>query len=374
MTDLETRLRDELGRRADGVRHWSLPGEDLRELSQGTVTRRRVTVALALIGAAAVVATAVVTGSPAGDHPRPVPPASATAKPDGLLQVEVPGATVRRVRMELGLGTDELLAAARLPLSGDPVLVFRGGGFEDRSVVNTVTVRDGELVHGTLAHYGLDDPVVAQPAVDGEGWTLVVVDTSLAADTALVSTSRPGADVEVTTGALHRGIALVPVQLPKLVTRVRLLRDGETVRDIIPGGFGLRRDVPPVLDRVVATDGRERGYQSVQVRTDGTTACRVTVNADWAIGWVVFDTACARVDRSLQLLLARDRHNSSVTGVAPPDAVTVRLTWRGGDVTEVPVVRDDVPAFVDTSERPPDSLVVAEALDADDNVVGTAKP
>lgn len=97
-------------------------------------------------------------------------------------------------------------------------------------------------------------------------------------------------------------------------------------------------------------------------------------HADWAIGWVVFDTACARVDRSLQLLLARDRHNSSVTGVAPPDAVTVRLTWRGGDVTEVPVVRDDVPAFVDTSERPPDSLVVAEALDADDNVVGTAKP
>jgi len=70
-------------------------------------------------------------------------------------------------------------------------------------------------------------------------------------------------------------------------------------------------------------------------------------------------------DRRLHLLLAADRRYSSVAGLAPAGAATVRLSWRHGSPTEVPVTADSVaPAFVDNSGRPPLELVRAEALDA----------
>jgi hypothetical protein len=53
----------------------------------------------------------------------------------------------------------------------------------------------------------------------------------------------------------------------------------------------------------------------------------------------------------------------------------VRLSWRDGSTTEVPVTDDSVaPAFVDNGGRPPLQLVRAEALDASGTVVAATAP
>jgi hypothetical protein len=52
----------------------------------------------------------------------------------------------------------------------------------------------------------------------------------------------------------------------------------------------------------------------------------------------------------------------------------VRLSWRGGSATEIPVAPDEVPAFVDSSGRAPTELVRAEALDGQGQVLAFAMP
>ena len=77
----------------------------------------------------------------------------------------------------------------------------------------------------------------------------------------------------------------------------------------------------------------------------------------------------------LHLLLAADRRYSSVAGLVPAGAVTVRLSWRHGPPTEVPVTDDSVaPAFVDNGGQPPLQLVRAEALDQQGQVLASAVP
>jgi hypothetical protein len=135
--------------------------------------------------------------------------------------------------------------------------------------------------------------------------------------------------------------------------------------------------VPRTLERVV-TSSAGPPSQPVQVRTDGSTACRLTVGSWWEgpayVTWNPFDPACAPVDGDLHLLLAADRRYSSVAGVAPSGTSVMRLSWRDGSVTEVPVAHDEVPAFVDSSGRAPVQLVRAEALDQQGLVLAAAVP
>ena len=76
----------------------------------------------------------------------------------------------------------------------------------------------------------------------------------------------------------------------------------------------------------------------------------------------------------LQLLLAEDARYSSVAGVAPPGTGFVRLHWRNGDVTDVPVADDEVPAFVDTSGHRPDRLTLAQAINTAGDETARAEP
>jgi hypothetical protein len=161
------------------------------------------------------------------------------------------------------------------------------------------------------------------------------------------------------------------------VTRIRVLARGRAVVDTIPAGSLLGPDVPRTVDRVVTTSAGPP-TQPVQVRTDGRTACRLTVGSFWDgpayVPWNPFDAACAPVDGELHLLLATDRRYSSVAGVAPSGTSVVRLSWRNGSTSEVPVAHDEVPAFVDSSGRAPLQLVRAEALDQQGEVLATAMP
>jgi hypothetical protein len=107
----------------------------------------------------------------------------------------------------------------------------------------------------------------------------------------------------------------------------------------------------------------------------------MTVGGFWpapakAVPWNPFDAACARIDGTLQLLLAEDRTYSGVAGVAPRQAVRVRLTWNDGRSTIADVVDDPVRAFLGPvgEDRSPEQLRRAEALDARGRVIATATP
>ena len=114
----------------------------------------------------------------------------------------------------------------------------------------------------------------------------------------------------------------------------------------------------------------------MQVRTDGTTACRFTVGGFWSrdvfvMDWNLFDEACASVDGALHLLVADDRHYSSVAGLAPAGTASVRLRWRDGSVTDIPVARTPPFAFIDISGNRPDHLASAEARDLNGDLVAS---
>lgn len=171
---------------------------------------------------------------------------------------------------------------------------------------------------------------------------------------------------------------MVPVPGPQVVTGLRVLGpEPDRVEEYaqIPGGGLLPDDVPRWLPQIAAWSGTG-SQQSVQVRTDGATACRFTVNGrvEHAMSWNLFDQACAPVDGRLHLLLADDRQYSSVTGLAPDDATSVRLRWGDGSATEVPVTPAPPYAFVDTSGRRSDQLIAAEALNQRGDVLATDRP
>lgn len=171
---------------------------------------------------------------------------------------------------------------------------------------------------------------------------------------------------------------MVPVPGHQVVTGLRVLGpEPDRVEEYaqIPGGGLLLDDVPRWLPQIAAWSGTG-SQQSVQVRTDGATACRFTVNGrvEHAMSWNLFDQACAPVDGRLHLLLADDRQYSSVTGLAPDDATSVRLRWGDGSATEVPVTPAPPYAFVDTSGRRSDQLIAAEALNQRGDVLATDRP
>ena len=150
------------------------------------------------------------------------------------------------------------------------------------------------------------------------------------------------------------------------MTRLRLLHEGSAIEDRIPADYYLSDSVPRPLARVVVSTS---SHQPVQVRTDGRSRvpfhhARPGAARRFVLQWNPFDEACVTIDPSkLQLLIAEDARYSSVAGVAPPGTGVVRLHWRNGDVTDVPVADDEVPAFVDTSGHRPDRLTLAQAID-----------
>jgi hypothetical protein len=386
-TDLEQRLRDELRGRARDAGPSRTSGGAVRHTA--AVRRGRRLRAGAVAGTAALVtalvAGAVITaggGSP--DDLPALPTSTPTSSPTGssttsedVVRVQVPPAQLERAYALMSAGRPPLLAAAALPRSGDTVLVFQQG-IADRTVVRTVTLHDGKPLLGTLAFARSWDQLVAQPARDGAGATLVVVvPLGSHADSVEVTTSIPGKDIRTGRVDLDGRLAMVPIDPGASVTRLVQLHGGSVVEDRIPGDFHLSPSVPRPLARVVVSAGTT---QLVQVRTDGVTACRLTTNElespDVVVmEWNPFDEACARIDPSgLRLLIAADRRYSSVAGVAPTGSVDVRLHWQNGDVTNTPVAVDEVPAFVDTSGRRPDRLVLAEALGADGTVLAQARP
>ncbi len=386
-TDLEQRLHDELRVRAGAVGPARSSGGTVRQLATARRARR---LRAGAVAGSAVLAAAVVVGvvTVARDsRPEELPPAQPTLSPtsspttttDDLVRVTVSPDVLDQAYALMGAGRPDLLAATALPGSGDAVLVFTGVMQPDQqTVVRTVTVHDGQPQAGTVTFYQRWDHLIAQPARDGTGTTLVVVAPATSdADTVEVTTSLPGKDIRVRSVPLDRRLAMVPLPSPQSVTRLRLLLRGKAVEDRIPGDYYLAGSLPRPLARVVvATAG---AVQAVQVRTDGITACRMTVagleSPDVVLlPWNPIDDACARIDPGLQLLLAQDRRYSSVAGVAPQGTDVVRLHWRNGDVTEVPVAVDEVPAFVDTSDHRPDRLVLAEALDRRGTVIAEARP
>jgi hypothetical protein len=387
-TDLEQRLHDELRVRAGDAGPARTTGGTVRQVAAARRARR---LRAGAVAGSAVLAAAVVVGAVTvarDGRPEELPPAQPTRSPTGtpttatdeLVRVTVPPDVLDQAYALMGAGRPDLLAATVLPGSGDAVLVFTGVMEPDQqTVVRTVTVHDGQPQAGTVTFYQRWDHLIAQPARDGTGTTLVVVAPAASdADTVEVTTSLPGEDIHVRRVALDGRLALVPLPSPQSATRLRLLRGDAPLEERIPGDYYLAGSLPRPLARVVvATSG---AVQAVQVRTDGITACRMTVagleSPDVVVlPWNPIDDACARIDPAgLQLLIAQDRRYSSVAGVAPQGTHLVRLHWRNGDVTDVPVAVDEVPAFVDTSGHRPDRLVLAEAVDRSGTVIAQARP
>jgi hypothetical protein len=403
MTDLETRVRDTLTDRAGAAGSWQVSGPALRSTAARRRHTRRLRAATAVGATAAtiLVVAGVSLGSGGGtdgaplpgatDRPSAGPTSSPTTRATGsaeprpeLLQVPVADDLVQQALSTFAMGDSELLASATLPGSGDTALVFREQlqGDDDLIAVQTVTVHRSDLLAGTLTLYRSDDDLVAQPARDGDASTLVVIaPPGSDADSVAVTTSLPGEDIDVRAADLRGGLAMVELPGAQSATRVRLLRQGTPVADSIPGGYHLGESVPRPLGRVVAETGK---YERVQVRTNGRSACRVSVTDleglnPFLTPWNPIDEGCATIDPGrLQLLVQDDRRQGSVAGLAPTGTAVVRLFWRVGKGTESNDVRvtrsGGVIAFIDTSLRSPDQLIRAEAWSSDGDVLATALP
>ena len=165
MTDLETRVRDTLIDHAGTAGEWRVPGELLRVAAADRASSRRRTAAVAagavVAGVAVVTGTTLGTGDGRDSAPLPGatdrPTSSATTTATGprreLLQVPVTEEIVQQIRLDLALGTSELVATAALPRSGDTLLVFahRLDGDDPRTVVDTITLDRGRPLVGTVA-------------------------------------------------------------------------------------------------------------------------------------------------------------------------------------------------------------------------------
>jgi len=259
----------------------------------------------------------------------------------------------------------------------DGDLVQCGGADPDVTVFLRAFAAAHDLSKVTLWVAG-GDPVIALPVRDRAQDMLFVLATNWPEGEVEVTTAEPGQRPRTQSAPLADGLAVVPVPGPQVVTGLRIVGpepDRAEEYAQIPGGGLLPDEVPRWLPQIAAWSGTG-SLQSVQVRTDGATACRFTVNGlvEHVMSWNLFDQACAPVDGRLHLLLADDRQYSSVTGLAPEDATSVRLRWEDGTVTEVPVTPAPPYAFVDTSGRRPDRLISAEALDQRGDILATERP
>jgi hypothetical protein len=393
-SDLEQRLHDELRDRASGAGAWRGGGATVRRAAAERRTRRlRAGGAAAAVVVAAVVAAAALDGSgaeparPAVDQPTVVAPTpDSTTQPDpAWLQVPLTDDMYSRTLAAAGLGTSASpVVSVRLGESGRVGVLLALQTVGSGLAVTTVTLdssRPGATaVSGTSGRYASWSSLVAQPVRDGNRTLLLVLVPPRTGDTVIATSSQPGRRPVTNERFVHDRLAVLAATAPDAVTRVQVLREGRTVVDTIPASSYLREDVPRTLERVVASSGGPPS-QPVQVRTDGRTACRLTVGGWWDgpphIAWNPFDDACAPVDGELHLLIAADRRYSSVAGLVPPGTTSVRLYWRSGsddDASEVGVTTDaGVTAFVDSSGHRPDNLVRAEAI-RDGHVIATATP
>jgi hypothetical protein len=388
--ELEARVRAELAARAADAAVLSVSGAVLRE----TARRRRTTrlragaVAVAVV-VAVTVGAAELRGPSDGAAPAPLEQPSTTtattpAQPDpAWLQVPLTDDMVGRVVAAVGGDSSTApVVSARVPGSDRVVVLLGSRRAADGSVwVGSATLESDRpgaaAASGTSGQFPSYTSLITLPARNGDDSLLVVLTPSGVGDTVEATSSVPGERVRRTSAFAQDRLAVVPITAPESVTRVRVLRQGRPIVDTIPAGSLLGPAVPRTLERVV-TSSAGPPSQPVQVRTDGSTACRLTVGSWWDgpayITWNPFDPACAPVDGDLHLLLAADRKYSSVAGVAPSGTSMVRLSWRDGSATEVPVARDEVPAFVDSSGRAPVRLVRAEALDQHGLVLAAAVP
>lgn len=405
MTDLEPRVRGSLSDRAGSAGEWRVPGEVLRGAAVDRASTRRRTAAAA--AGALVVAGVVGVAVWSGDGPHgatPIDPTTSSATPSATGPGPQPEASWRSVELTDAMWSKVVEAAGGSP-GWSPVVVTRAPGsdhvvvllsrrppgFSADPVLSVMTVtldsdRPGARARsGTLGVYPSLSSIVSQPARVGDAALLVVLLPNELGDTVEVTTSRPGRPLQRTSGFVDNRLALVPVTRPEEVTHVRVLRAGRAVVDTAPPEALRSSSVPRTLDQVVASTDFGGQSQGVQVRTDGSVACRVTVGSWWGDGlpqipWNPFDVACTTIDNEgLQLLIAEDRRYSSVAGLPPDGSATVRLTWQSGsdtDVTETPVRNrgEDVLAFIDESGHRPDQLTRAEALSADGAVLATARP
>lgn len=377
-------LRDELRQSADDVGVWAGGGAEIRVLADQGRSRRRRIAGFAVLAAAAAVAVIGMTAPQAAPEPEPVDlPALLTAKPDPAwtdveLTPDMKAAAIAAVGDDRKLRT---LVSTRLPDSKQVVAVLATDDSDGGAQATTVTFDSdapgADVRRGTTAHYFSTAGLIAQPARAGRRSVLVVTLPPNVGDTVQVTSSIPGQPLERTSAFLHHRLAIVPVRKPAAVTRLQVLRRGQVVVDTVPAGSLLGPDVPRTLDRVVASAGP--AVQPVQVRTNGRVACRITAGGYWPRGpalapWNPSDSACADIDGGLQLLLAADRHDSTVAGVAPSAARVVRLHWADGQRTEIRTSGLEANAFVDPQVRRADLLVRADAVAADGAVVGSAIP
>jgi hypothetical protein len=393
-TDLEQRLHDELGARARDTGPWTRGGATLRTAAADRRSRllRTGTAAAAVIVVAGAIAVSLSGGGterPPVVRPNPTP--VSTTQPDpAWLQVPLTDDMSSRALAAAGMsGTARPVVSVRLADSGRVVVLLADVELADLAAdnglaVTTVTLDSSRAgaaaVSGTSGRYPSWSSLVAQPFRDGDRTRLLVLLPPKTGDTVIATSSQPGGRPLTDAGFVHDRLAVLAATAPDAVTRVQVLREGRTVVDTIPASSYLRENVPRTLERVVATSGGPPS-QPVQVRTDGRTACRLTVGGWWDgppyVPWNPFDDACAPVDGELHLLLAADRRYSSVAGLAPAGTTSVRLYWRSGsdDAFSQVVVTTDagVTAFVDSSGHRPDNLLRAEAIRAGD-VIATATP
>lgn len=390
MSDLEKRLRVELASRVAALPAWEVPGSELRR----TVRRRRTRRLRAALVFAPMSLLAVSVGvwdiardgvaapqepgvSPAPDptaaprSPQPTAPRSGIEVPDAL-------AAAAHVSPFIESGFT-LLVGVRLPRSGQVGLLMQGDSPSGGMMVASVSQNGGEMRAGVRARYPSEMSVVAQPMHDGKGTTFVVFAPDRRGDEVSVTFSSPAAPVpSVVTVPMRQGLGLVPVPSPDSVTHVTVRAGGTPVYDDVPARELLSRTVPRDLLRILVTS--KNVSQPVQVRDNGTTACRLTAGGYWpqdaiSVEWNPFDEACARVDGSLQLLLADDRNYSSVAGVAPAGTSRVLLHWTDGTVTVARLSPSSMRAFLDADYRhPAKALVRAEAFDSRGRRLGTAVP
>lgn len=393
-TDLEQRLHDELHTRAHDAGTWATGGATLRRAAADRRTRRLRTGAAA---AAVIVVAGAIAASLAGGGPdrapvvQPTPTPVSTTQPDpAWLQVPLTDEMSSTALAAAGAsGSARPVVSVQLAGTGRVVVLLADAELADLAAgnglaVTTVTLDSSRAgaaaVSGTSGRYPSWSSLVAQPFRDGDRTGLLVLLPPKTGDTVIATSSQPGGQPRTDSQFVHDRLAVLTATAPDAVTRVRVLREGRTVVDTIPAASYLGPNVPRTLERVVASSAGPPS-QPVQVRTDGSTACRLTVGSWWEgppyVPWNPFDDACAPVDGELHLLLADDRQNSSVAGLAPSGTTSVRLYWRSGSddaVSEVGVTADtDVTAFVDSSGHRPDTLLRAEAIRAGD-VIATATP
>lgn len=388
-TDVAAVVRRELATLATTVQPWRVTGPELRRAARERRTRRRrvlasaaAAVTAASLGAAALGGTVSAPDQPPVDRESALPVFQEAQPEASWRSVRLTDDMYRRAVAAVGGGSSlSPLVVSRLPGSDRVVVMLRGESAGGGMVVTTATFdsarADASVRSGTSGVYRSLSSLVAQPVRDGDRTVLLVLLPPAVGDTVQVTSSVPGEAARRSSSFTDNRLAFVAVSAPEAVTRVRVLRAGRPVVDLIPAGSLLGPDVPRTLDRVVtsadAGDGRE-----VQVRTDGRWACRLTAGSWWSgpprAYWNPTDSACAPVGGDLRLLPPEDRDGTGAAGLAPPHAATVRLHWDDGSVSTVQTAGGEVNAFLGPVSRPAARLVRAEAVDRDGVVVAAVTP